>query len=101
MTRWVAIFEDNTEPELGWIRAQHADAHFAYLADNRDKIVLGGGLRHAPGERYCGGMWVMDVDSREQAAALCESDPFFKLGLRKGYRLYVWGKAPCYRAVEL
>jgi uncharacterized protein len=101
MTRWVAIFEDNPEPEVGWIRKQHAEEHFGYLAEHRDKILLGGGLRHAPGEWYCGGMWVMEAESREEAVSLCESDPFYRLGLRKGYRLYVWGKAPCYQTVEL
>ena len=74
MTRWVAIFEDNPEPDVGWIRKQHAEAHFAYLGDNRHKILLGGGLRHRPGDWYCGGMWVMEVDSREEAASLCEND---------------------------
>ena len=101
MTRWVAIFEYNLESDVGWIRKQHAEAHFAYLGGNRHKILLGGGLRHGPGDWYCGGMWVMEVDSREEAASLCENDPFFKLGLRKDYRLYVWGKAPCYQMVEL
>jgi hypothetical protein len=56
VTRWVAIFEDNPEPDVGWIRQQHARAHFDYLSENRDKILLGGGLRHAPGEWYCGGL---------------------------------------------
>jgi hypothetical protein len=46
-------------------------------------------------------MWVMEVDSREEAVGLCENDPFYKLGLRKHYSLYVWGKAPCYQTVEL
>jgi len=32
---------------------------------------------------------------------LVEADPYFKLGLRKRYRLLVWGKAPCYEAVTL
>jgi hypothetical protein len=58
MTRWVATFEDNTKPDVSWIREQHADAHFAYLANNRNKILLGGGLRRDPGEWYCGGLWV-------------------------------------------
>ncbi len=56
------------------------------------------GLRHAPGEWYCGGMWVMEVDSREEATELRENDPFYKLGLRKDYRLYVWAKRPAIRA---
>jgi uncharacterized protein YciI len=101
MTRWVAIFEDNPEPEMRSIRKEHAEEHFAYLAKNSNKILLGGGLRNAPGEWYCGGMWVIEVESREDAVALCEHDPFYKRGLRKGYHLYVWGKAPCYRTVEL
>ena len=36
---------------------------------------------------------VIEADTRPQAQSLCENDPYFKLGLRKGYRLYVWGKA--------
>ena len=78
MTRWVAIFEDNPEPEVGWVRQRHAEEHFTYLAEHRSKILLGGGLRHAPGEWYCGGMWVMEVGSREEAVGLCENDPFYK-----------------------
>jgi hypothetical protein len=60
MTRWVAIFEDNPEPEMRSIRKEHAEEHFAHLAKNSDKILLGGGLRNAPGEWYCGGMWVIE-----------------------------------------
>jgi hypothetical protein len=86
---------------MGWVRQRHAPDHFASLADNRDRILLGGGLRHGPDEWYCGAVWIMEVGSREEAVALCENDRFFKLGLRKGYQLYVWGKAPCYQTVEL
>jgi len=44
---------------------------------------------------------VLEVASREEAVALCEDDPFFRHGLRKSYRLCLWGKAPCYQTVEL
>jgi len=84
--RWIAYFEDHAGRE--WIRKEHAAAHFDYLASERDKIRLAGGLREAPDAWYCGGLWIM-------------ADPYFKLGLRKGYRLLVWGKAPCYEAVTL
>ena len=43
----------------------------------------------------------MEVADREDAVRLCEDDPYFRLGLRKGYRLCVWGKAPPYHAVTL
>jgi len=43
----------------------------------------------------------MKVASRNGAVALCENDPYFRLGLRKGYRLLTWGKAPFYDQVVL
>jgi uncharacterized protein YciI len=101
MTRWVAIFEDRADDAARQVRTQHAEAHFAYLAAHRDRILIGGGLRPAPGEWYCGGLWVLEVESRAEAVALCEDDPFFREGLRQSYRLYVWGKAPLYGVVPL
>lgn len=97
--RWVAIFDDNDGCES--VRKEHSGAHFDYLAANRKKIVIAGGVRPAPGQWYCGGLWVMEVDSREEAVSLIEDDPYHRLGLRKSYRLLVWGKAPCYETVTL
>ena len=97
--RWVAIFED--DPAADWVRKQHAEEHFDYLARHAQKIVIGGGLRTAPDAWYCGGLWVLEVAGRDEAVALCEDDPYFRRGLRKGYRLYTWGKAPGYGAVTL
>ena len=99
MTRWVAIFED--DPAAYKVRKEHQDAHIAYLDRHREQVLLGGGLRPNPGEWYCGGLWVLEVASREEAVALCENDPFFRHGLRKGYRLCVWGKAFADRLVQL
>ena len=101
MARWIAIFEDNAEAEPGWIRREHAADHFAYLARHADRILLGGGLRDAPDAWYNGGLWILEVTDRETAVALCEEDPYYRLGLRKSYRLFVWGKAPCYGDVLL
>ena len=101
MARWIAIFEDNPDEQAGWVRRQHDQDHFAYLAAHAGKIRIGGGLREAPGQWFVGGLWVLEVASREKAVRLCEDDPYFKLGLRKGYKLYVWGKAPCYGDVVL
>jgi len=97
--RWAVIFDDNEGRD--WVRKENAEAHFGYLAANREKILIAGGLRQAPDERPCGGLWVMEVDSKDEAVRLVEADPYFQLGLRKGYRLLVWGKAPCYEMVNL
>jgi len=91
VTRWVAIFED--DPARIGVRSTHDQAHFAYLDRHRDRILIAGGLRPAPGEPHSGGLWVMEVETREEAVRLCENDPYFLQGLRRAYRLCVWGKA--------
>ncbi|MGE5530232.1 MAG: YciI family protein [Patescibacteria group bacterium] len=97
--RWVAIFDDREGAEA--VRERYAEAHLAYLAKNRDRIRLAGGLRPAPDERCRGGLWVLEAVAREEAIVLIENDPFFVHGLRKSYRLLIWGKAPCYDRVVL
>jgi uncharacterized protein len=82
------------------VRAQ-APCLVAYLKMNTDTIRLAGGLRSSPDDWWNGGLWVIEVDTRQEAQRLCESDPYFKLGLRTGYRLHVWGKAPFYEDVTL
>ena len=99
MARWVAIFEDN--PHAHKVREDHHAAHFEYLARHAEKIQIAGGLRPEPDKAFCGGLWVLAVDGREEAAQLCENDPYFILGLRTSYRLYSWGKAPVYGDVIL
>ena len=83
--RWVAYFQDHAGRE--WIRKEHAGAHFDYLASQRDKIRLAGGLRESPDAWYCGGLWIMEVESRDEAVRLVEADPYFKLGQRNGMML--------------
>ena len=87
--------------QAGWVREQHAEDHFAYLGEHADTIRPAGGQRPNLNEWWNGGLWVMEADTPEQAASLCENDPYFKLGLRMGYRLYVWGKVPFYGGVTL
>ncbi len=99
MARFIAFFRD--DPAADWVRKQHDKDHFAYLDAHKDRIVLAGGLRPGPGEWYCGGLWILEVADRDEAVRLVEDDPYFKLGLRRGYELFTWGKAPCYGAVTL
>ena len=101
MARWVAFFIDREEVITRLIRERHAQEHFDYLAEHQDEILIGGGLRPDENSWYSGGMWVLEVASKERAIALCEADPYLKLGLRKSYELHIWGKAPCYDKVIL
>jgi len=88
--RLVAIFEDTLR--MPAVRAELEPAHIAYLASHTSEIVIAGGLREAPGAAYVGGLWVLEVASKERAVRLIEDDPFFKAEPRP-YRLLVWGKA--------
>jgi uncharacterized protein YciI len=94
MTRWVAIFED--DPDAADARFANREAHFDYLAQHADRILLAGGLRPDADAFWTGGLWVIEAETREDAVRLCEADPFFTAGLRKSYRLAIWGRAPCY-----
>ena len=101
MARWVAIFEDQPRELSEDVRKTFAQAHFDYLQQHSDRILIGGGLRPDPDAWYCGGLWVLDVETRADAVELVEQDPFFAQGLRKGYQLFVWGKAPFYGPIAL
>ena len=88
--RWVAIFEDTAA--MPDVRARLEPAHLDYLREHVDEIVLAGGLRNAPGAGYVGGLWILEVASRERAIELVQGDPFYQAEARP-YRLLVWGKA--------
>ena len=95
--RFVVIFEDT--PAMLAVRRAHEPAHIEFLRKHADEILIGGGLRDAPGGPYAGGLWVFEVASRERAVELIEADPYF-VAERRPYRLLVWGKAtPERRAV--
>lgn len=90
MARWVVMFDD--QPEMLDVRREREPLHLAYLERHASEILIAGGLREAPGAAFVGGLWVLEVASRERAAELIESDPYFVPALRR-YRLLTWGKA--------
>lgn len=90
MARWVVIFED-TDGMLA-VRQQREPAHLAYLEAHKHKILIAGGLRPAPGEKFVGGLWVLEAASRDDVVALIENDPYYQPEHRE-YRVLAWGKA--------
>ena len=88
--RWVAIFEDT--PAILEVRKKHQPAHLAYLQACESEILIAGGFREAPGSVFVGGLWVLEVASRERVIELIENDPYFVNGARS-YKVLVWGKA--------
>lgn len=96
--RWVAIFEDT--PDMMSVRAVHGQDHLDYLLAHEAEIVLAGGLREEVGAGFVGGLWVLEVASRERAMELVQQDPYFIHGARR-VTLRLWGKAFADRSVLL
>jgi uncharacterized protein len=96
--RWIALFEDTVD--MLQVRSRHEAAHLDYLAAFEREILIAGGLRDVPGGPFVGGLWVLEVSSRDRAIQLVERDPYFIHGGRS-YRLHVWGKALANKAVLL
>ena len=74
------------------IRANRAlrDAHVAY-ARGHPELLIGGGLRPAPGADFCGALWIVEAESRAEVVTLIEADPFYRPEHRR-YEIFVWGK---------
>lgn len=98
MTRWVVIFDDN--PEMLDVRRKFGAQHLDYLRANSARILIGGGLRNAPGEPFVGGLWVVEADGRDEVVKLVENDPYYHPEFRS-FKILTWGKALEDRATTL
>ena len=78
---WMIVSED--APNGAAIRADRTvmDAHWAYERAIRHTILCAGSLL------------VLDVDTREEAMAIINTDPATKAGLRRKITVTRWNKA--------
>lgn len=63
------------------IRAATREAHFAYLDEHEDILVLGGAMLADDGVRRTGSVLVVNVPNREEAERFSTNEPFRKAGL--------------------
>tara|TARA_R110000868_G_scaffold32036_6_gene116918 strand:+ start:8192 stop:8506 length:315 start_codon:yes stop_codon:yes gene_type:complete len=70
-------------PDADRIRAEQREAHFAYLAENKDILVLGGATLADDSDARLGSLLVINVPSRADADAFAGGEPFFRAGLFK------------------
>lgn len=88
---FAVLFTDN--PNHGALRAEHLDAHVAWVAEHQDTVLVAGSLRTEPGAVPKGGLWVVEAPSKEAVLDLMKSDPFYLCGLRQGVEVFHWSKA--------
>jgi len=68
-------------------------AHIDYLTANQDKLLAAGALLEDDGSGGHGGILLVDVDTREQAQAFIDADPFTQAGLFESITISRWRKA--------
>lgn len=90
MTRWVVIFKDSQEMLEVRADRKRRDAHVRY-AKEHPELLIGGGLKPETDEPFCGALWVVEADQRDQVIELIENDPFYFPEYRR-FEIFAWGK---------
>ena len=75
------------------VRKAHRAEHLAYLDRIKDKLLACGAKLNDDGSDAGGGLYVIDVDTRAEAEALIQADPFHKVGLFARIEIKRWRKA--------
>jgi uncharacterized protein YciI len=75
------------------IRDAHRAAHYIFLQKHQLKLIASGGLQDDAGERFIGSTIVLDVDTREEAQAFVDEDPFTHAGLAQTIVIERWKPA--------
>lgn len=75
------------------IRDTHRTAHYAFLEARQHLLISSGGLQDDAGQRFIGSVILLDVDTREQAQAFVDEDPFTRAGLAQTVVIERWKPA--------
>ncbi|MCG8547866.1 MAG: YciI family protein [Alphaproteobacteria bacterium] len=69
------------------LREQHRPAHFAYLEEHKEILVLGGALLADDGETRTGSVLIINVPDRAAAERFSENEPLRKAGTFKSVKI--------------
>jgi len=76
---FIARFTD--QPNSQHVRRLHQESHEAYVANNRDSILVAGPLRRDDLGNAVDGLWYVDAKDRREAERLCYASPYWTAGL--------------------
>ncbi|MGQ1840282.1 YciI family protein [Kocuria turfanensis] len=74
-------------------RMELREEHLRYLETIAEKLLACGAKLSDDGETADGGIYLVDVDSRVEATALIEADPFYRGNLFREVKIQRWRKA--------
>ena len=87
------IIDTFDKPNHQAVRQAHRAAHLDYLAQNAPLLLACGAKLHDDGSDMGGGLYVVDLDTREAAQAFIDADPFHQADLFEQVRITRWRKA--------
>ena len=83
-------FHDNIDADPD-IRPQYMAQHLAFLSENKAVIRAAGPLKEKDGT-VKSGLWLVDVETVDQAWELVKADPFWPTGLRDTVEIKQWAQ---------
>lgn len=87
------IIETFDKPNSLDLRKAHRAEHLRYLEENKALLLACGAKLHDDGTDMGGGLYVVDVDTREAALAFISADPFSQVDLFENIKITRWRKA--------
>ncbi|WP_434286221.1 YciI family protein [Celeribacter sp. SCSIO 80788] len=87
------MVETYDKPGCADLRIQLRPAHLAFLEANKSLLLACGAKLDDAGELASGGVYLLDLESRKDAQAFIEQDPFFQGGLFERVFVTQWRKA--------
>ncbi|MBU9465400.1 YciI family protein [Burkholderia multivorans] len=87
------LIETFDKPDHAHVRARERDAHLAFLARHRALLLACGAKLDDDGAAASGGIYIVDVETREAAERFIAADPFTLAGLFERVAIVRWRKA--------
>lgn len=87
------LIETFDKPNSQALRLQVRESHLDYLDANVDLLLACGAKLSDDGKTASGGIYLVDLDSRESAELFIKADPFYEAGLFSDIKIIRWRQA--------
>lgn len=87
------LIETFDKPNHAEVRARERDVHLAFLARHQALLLACGAKLNDDGSSAGGGIYIVDVETREEAERFIAQDPFTLVGLFESVKIVRWRKA--------
>lgn len=87
------VIETWDKPGSQAVRAQHRSSHLEYLDRHAALLIACGAKLHDDASDLGGGLYIVELETREQAQAFIEADPFYQAELFHKVQITRWRKS--------